>query len=411
VANGIHKLSASKIEKTTRRGLHGDGGGLYLQIAANGSRSWLFRYTRLDRTRHLGLGAVHTVKLDDAREQARECRKLLRDGIDPFEHRKAQRSAALLEAAKSMTFDQCAEAYVNAHQAGWKNKKHVAQWGSTLKTYAAPVLGNLPVQVIDTTLVMKALDPIWKKKPETASRLRGRIEAVLAWATVRGFRRGDNPAVWKNHIDQLLPARSKVRAIKHHAALPCAELPTFMIDLRIRDAIAARALELLVLTACRTSEILNVRWDEINLLERVWTIPADRMKGKREHRVPLSDAAVAVIKKMKDLRQGEYVFLGAKTGKPLSNMALLMLLERMGRRNLTSHGFRSTFRDWAAECTSFASEVVEMALAHTISSKVEAAYRRGDLFEKRRRLMDTWADMCMSAKPDHSVVTKIALYL
>jgi integrase len=399
VAQGIHRVSKSKIEKTTKRGLHADGGGLYLQVAANGSRSWLFRYARRDRTRHVGLGPTHAIDLDGARAKARECRRLLHDGIDPLEHKNGQRLTAQLEAAKAMTFDQCAEAYVDAHATGWKNAKHIAQWRSTLKTYVTPKFGSLPVQAIDTTLVMRALDPIWKTKPETASRLRGRIEAILGWASVRGYRQGENPARWKGHLDQLLPARGKVRAVEHHSALPYAEIGAFMADLRSREAVAARALEFLILNASRTSEVLLARWAEIDFGDQIWTIPAERMKGKREHRVPLSDAALAVLEKMKAIRDGDYIFPGTKGGRPLSNMSMLKLLERMDYGNLTAHGFRSTFRDWAAERTNFMNEVVEMALAHTIASKAEAAYRRGDLFEKRRTLMEVWAEACMEPMP------------
>ena len=394
VANGIHRLSISKIEKTTRRGLHGDGGGLYLQVARSGARSWLFRYSRRNRTRHVGLGATHTMTLDDAREEARVCRRLLHDGVDPLEHKRARRAAALLEAAKAMTFDECAEAYIVSHETSWKNKKHVEQWRNTLKTYVAPIFGKLPVQAIDTSLVMKVLEAIWSKKPETASRLRGRIEAILSWATVRGFRKGENPARWKGHLDQLLPARSKVRAVKHHKALPYAEIGSFMAALRKRDATAARALEFLILTAGRTTEILHACWNEIDEKNGVWIVPPDRMKGKREHRVPLSTAAISILEKMKVVRQSEFIFPGIKHNKPLSNMSLLQLLERMGYPNLTVHGFRSSFRDWVSEQTHFPSELAEAALAHAISSKTEAAYRRGDLFEKRRALMQAWACTC-----------------
>ena len=266
MAQGIHRLSNSKIDKTTRRGLHADGGGLYLQVAANGSRSWLFRYSRHDRTRHVGLGPTHAVNLDEAREKARECRRLLQDNIDPLDHKNEQRAAAQLENAKAMTFDQCRDAYIELHEAGWKNAKHASQWRSTLTTYVTQVFGKLPVQTVDTALVMKALDPIWKTKPETASRLRGRVEAILAWAGVRGYRQGENPARWKGHLDQLLPARSKVRAVEHHAALPYAEIGAFMADLRGRSAVAARALEFLVLNASRTSEVLEAQWSEIDFI-------------------------------------------------------------------------------------------------------------------------------------------------
>jgi integrase len=403
VGRGIHRLSAADIGKANRRGLYGDGGGLFLQIAANGSRSWLFRYSRNDRARHIGLGATHAVSIAEAREKARECRARLNDGVDPLEHKKALHAAARLEAAKAMTFDQCAEAYIAAHQAGWKNSKHAAQWRNTLATYVTPVFGRLPIQHIDTTLIMKALDPIWRSKPETASRLRGRIEAVLSWAIVHGYRDGENPARWKGHLDQLLPARTRVRAVEHHAALPYDAIGAFMTDLRRREAVAARALEFLILTACRTSEVLEARWSEIDITNQVWVIPGNRMKAGREHRVPLSDAALVVLERMQAVRDGDLVFPGAKRGKPLSNMAMLVLLRRMGRGDLTAHGFRSTFRDWAAERTNFPSEVAEMALAHTIASKTEAAYRRGDLFDRRRRIMAEWAKFCSAP---HAVVER-----
>jgi integrase len=302
-----------------------------------------------------------------------------------------------------MTFDQCAAAYFKAHRAGWRNAKHAAQWSSTIKTYAEPVIGALPVQGIDTTLVIKIIEPLWSKKSETASRLRGRIEAVLDWATVRGYRQGDNPARWRGHLDKLLPARTKVSKVKHHAALPYRELPKFMAALRGQDGMSARALEFLILTAARTGEVIGALPAEIK--DRVWTVPAGRMKGSREHRVPLAAPALAVAEKHNQ-RNGAFLFPGAKDDKPLSNMAMLALLERMGRSDLTAHGFRSTFRDWAAECTNYPNEVVEMALAHTINSKVEAAYRRGDLFEKRKSLMSEWAEFCASDKTeDHKVIT------
>ncbi len=399
MARGIHRLSAAAIAKAKRRGLYSDGGGLYLQIAANGSRSWLFRYSRHDRTRHIGLGPTHAVSVAEAREKARECRARLNDGIDPLAHKNALRAAARLEAAKATTFDQCAESYITSHQAGWKNSKHAGQWRNTLTTYVTPVFGRLPIQHIDTTLIMKALDPIWRTKSETASRLRGRIEAILAWARVRGYRNGENPARWKGHLDQLLPVRTKVRAVEHHAALPYDEIGVFMADLRTRGAVAARALEYSILTAGRTSEVLNASWSEIDIANQIWIIPASRMKAKREHRVPLSDAALVVLEKMQAVRDGNYIFPGSKRGRPLSNMAMLVLLRRMGRGELTAHGFRSTFRDWAAERTNFPSEVAEMALAHAISSKTEAAYRRGDLFERRRRIMAEWAKFCSTPHP------------
>jgi integrase len=313
------------------------------------------------------------------------------DGIDPIEARRAKHGQRKLEAAKGMTFDACAAAYLDAHSDSWRNAKHRDQWRNTLSSYASPVFGSLPVQSVDVSLMMKALEPIWKTKSETASRVRGRIEAVLDWATVRGYRTGDNPARWRGHLDKLLPARAKIQKVQHHPALPYDELADFMTTLQGEDGMAPRALEFLILTAARTGEIIGTRWDEVDLEEKIWTVPGERMKAGREHRVPLSRAALLVLNQMHEIRERDFVFPGGKKGKPLSNMAMLAVLHRMGRDDITAHGFRSTFRDWAAERTNFPREVVEMALAHTIENKVEAAYRRGDLFEKRRQLMEAWA--------------------
>jgi integrase len=297
-----------------------------------------------------------------------------------------------------MTFKACAEAYMAAHQAGWRNPKHRAQWTATLNTYVYSHFGDLPVQAVDVGLVMKAVEPIWTEKPETASRVRGRIEAVLDWATARGYRKGENPARWRGHLENLLPARSKVRRVEHHAALPYQEIGGFMAALCTQESVAARAFEFLILTAARTGEVIGARWDEFDLGERLWTVPGERMKAGREHRVPLSARAVEITQEMKAQQQDgqAFVFPGAKGGA-LSNMALLMTLRRMGHADLTAHGFRSTFRDWAAERTNFPAEVAEMALAHTVSDKVEAAYRRGDLFQKRRQITEAWARFCSTA--------------
>jgi integrase len=313
------------------------------------------------------------------------------DGIDPIKARSEHRSWKKLEAARGMTFSACAAAYLDAHQDTWRNALHRKQWRTTLNNYAGPVFGSLPVQEVDLTLVMKALEPIWRTKSETASRLRGRIEAVLDWATVRGYRKGENPARWRGHLDKLLPARAKIQKVQHHPALPYDELADFMEALRGVDGIAARALEFLILTAARTGEIIGAQWDEVDLEGKIWIVPGERMKAGREHRVPLSRATLVILKQMNETRESDFVFAGGKKGMPLSNMAMLAVLKRMGRDDVTAHGFRSTFRDWAAECTDFRSEVVEMALAHTIENKVEAAYRRGDLFQKRRQLMEAWA--------------------
>ena len=404
---GIHRLSPAKV-KNSRPGkradgrarvhLYADGGGLYLQVTPgqNGhiSKSWIFRFATAKRKeRYMGLGSLDAVSLAEAREKASECRKLRDQGKDPIETRVAQRASVAAEHAKAMTFDQCAERYISAHRAGWRNCKHAAQWQNTLRTYVSLTFGRLPVRAVDVGLVIKVLEPIWAIKPETASRVRGRIEAVLDWAAARGFRDSDNPARWKGRLDKLLPRRSKVRAVQHHAALPYTEVGAFIRALRERSATAARALEFAILTAARTGEVLGARWNEIDLRAKLWTIPASRMKSRRKHRVPLPDAALVVLQQMRSLRQNDHVFPGDRRDA-MSDMALLMLLRRMNRSDLTAHGFRSTFRDWAAERTTFPSEVVEMALAHVVSDKVEAAYRRGDLFEKRRKLMDAWASYC-----------------
>ena len=407
MARQIAKLSALAVSRTKEPGYYGDGGGLWLQVSGGGTKSWAFRFTLNGRSREMGLGALHTVSLADARQAAQRYRYLLHEGIDPIEDRHDRRATARNEAARAMTFDACAETYIKAHEAGWRSTKHAAQWRSTLKTYANHVFGQLPVQSIDVGLVMKVLEPIWTEKTETASRLRGRIEAVLDWATARGYRQGDNPARWRGHLQNLLPRRAKVQPVKHHAALPYAEIGAFMLELRARDGIGAAALEFVILTATRTSETIGATWDEVDLTGAVWTIPAERIKARREHRVPLSRPAMAVVRRMNQGRHSNYVFPGVKRQGPLSNMALAKVLERMGRTDLTVHGFRSTFRDWAAEQTNFAREVAEKSLAHAIGDKVEAAYRRGDLFGKRQRLMEEWAKHCardLSTDIAHMVV-------
>ena len=404
MARRLNRLTAVEVRGISQKGMHHDGGGLYLQVSAAGARSWIFRFTLDGRAREMGLGPVHAIPLAEARKRAAECRRMRVDGIDPIEARSEHRGWKRLEAGKAMTFDACAAAYIAAHEASWRNAKHREQWRNTLSSYAGPVFGSLPVQSIDVGLVMKALEPIWHTKPETASRLRGRIEAVLDWATVRSYRKGDNPARWRGHLDKLLPARSKVHKVKHHPALPYNEMADFMAALRNQEGVAGRALEFLIMTATRTGEIIGARWDEVDLKVKIWVVPGARMKAGREHRVPLSAAAIAILEQMKDIRESEFVFAGGKKGKPLSNMAMLAVLKRMGRGELTAHGFRSTFRDWAAECANFPREVVEMALAHTIESKVEAAYRRGDLFQKRRQLMEAWARFCVTSGSRADVV-------
>ena len=390
-------LTEKRIAKLIEPGRYGDGHGLYLQVASKTNRSWLLRYERHGRERWLGLGPLHTVTLKEARERARNARQQLLDGVDPIEARKAERAARALEAARALTFEEAARQYFDQHERKWRNAKHRAQFLSTLKTYAFPTIGRLPVSAIDVGLVLKVIEPIWPTKTETANRVRGRIEAVLDWATVRNYRAGENPARWRGYLAEVLPARSEIQKTKHHPAMGYAQVPAFMAALKERAGVAARALEFAILTAARTGEVIGATWPEVDLVARVWTIPAGRIKNGREHRVPLSDRAIDVLRGLPREDNNPFVFIGLRTGA-LSNMALAAVLRRMGQDNVTVHGFRSTFRDWAAERTSYANHVVEMALAHVIGDKVEAAYRRGDLFAKRVRLMGDWARYC-TAQP------------
>jgi integrase len=368
-------------------GWHGDGGGLYLQCTAGAdgsiSRSWVFRYRASNRERWMGLGPLRDVTLAEAREKAAVARKQRLEGVDPIEARKAQRTAAHLEAMKAMTFGQCVEAYLQTHEVAWKNVKHREQWRMTLTEYCKSI-SSLPVQAIDTDLVLKVLTPLWTTRTETAKRLRGRIERVLSWAKGRGLRNGENPARWAGHLDEMLASPSKIAAVRHHPALPYAEIPAFMAELRGMDSLSAKALEFTILTAARTSEVIGATWDEIDLEAKTWTVPASRMKAGKEHRIPLSERALAVLRDVP--RQGTRIF-------PLSNMAMLELVRGI-RPGYVPHGFRSSFRDWAAEMTATPNHVVEQALAHAIGDKVEKAYRRGDLFTKRTKLMISWAQYC-----------------
>jgi integrase len=393
----LQRLTALAVTKMKAPGLYADGGGLYLRVGRNGSKSWSFRFTLHGRAREMGVGSLQKVSLSDARGKASDARELLGEGKDPLTQRhmeNMERAAAdQVKSARSMTFDQCADAYINVHQAAWKNEKHRQQWRNTISTYVSPVFGATPIEDLKTDHIIKVLEPIWNKKTETARRLRGRIEIILDWAKVRGYRIGENPARWRGHLSFLLPSRTKVRPVKHHTALPYEQIPAFMKVLRETGGAAALGLEFLILTASRTGEVIGARWPEVDLKREAWVVPAERMKARREHRVPLSDPVVTILKRAKEFG-GEYIFPGRAAGQPLSNMAFLMSLARMNYGDVTTHGFRSTFRDWAAEQTEFANEVVEMALAHSIGNKTEAAYRRSDFFEKRRALMSAWGDFC-----------------
>ncbi|HTV34544.1 MAG TPA: integrase arm-type DNA-binding domain-containing protein [Methylocella sp.] len=405
-----------KTYKNLKPGLHGDGGGLYLQVtitkAGNRSLSWIHRYQLAGRIRNAGLGPVSDVSLADAREQARLNRLMLRNGIDPLEDRNAKRAANLAASVKAMTFDEASEIFIRQHRAAWKNPKHAEQWVSTLKAYASPVIGKLSVSAIETAHVMKVLEPIWLEKPETASRVRGRLESILGWATVSGYRQGDNPARWRDHLKNLLPAKEKVRAVRHQTALPYAEVPSFLAELRARQGMAALALEFGILTCVRTADVRNARHADIDRVNRVWII-REFSKTHKEHRVPLSDAALAAFDKARALANGisgkigksEFAFPNDITGARLSENALLSVIDRMGfKGQATAHGFRASFRTWALEQTSFPWELCEMSLGHTVGNKVEIAYQRGDGFQKRVAIMNSWAAFCARPVDDAKVL-------
>jgi integrase len=383
--------------------MYGDGGGLYLKVTGTGSKSWIFRYTIAGKTRDAGLGAFPEVGLARARELAAADRASVEAGLDPVAKRRQDRLEAAKSARRIPTFQQCAESLIASQEAGWRNAKHRAQWRSTLKSYAYPKIGALPVTEIDTPNIVDVLEPIWTDKPETASRLRGRIEAVLNWAKARGYRSGENPAVWRGHLAALFPPKTKVRRVVHHASMPYDQVGEFAAQLKQDSSISARALEFLILTATRTNEVLGATWEEINWRGKVWTIPAERMKAGREHRVPLSSRALGILAEMSEVKRGPLVFPGRTGEVPMSNMTMAALLKRSTGSGVTVHGFRTTFRTWAAEQTGFAREIAEQALAHTLSDAVEAAYRRTDLLEKRRKLMEAWSNYCAATRKSEVV--------
>ncbi len=398
-----HKLTAIAVRNTTKPGRYNDGGGLYLYVpptALRGGKRWVFRWRDklTGKTRDKGLGPANDVMLAVAREKAAEYRQQVRDGIDPIAVAHEQRAAGRIERARQLTFGQCAKKYIEAHRDSWRNGKHAAQWTATLGTYAKS-LAPLPVDAIDTALVIKALTPIWTTKTETATRVRQRIEAVLNWATAREFRTGDNPARWRGHLENLLPKPTKLKKVEHRAALPYVEAGSFMTELRAQAGLGALALELQILTACRPGEVANAQWAEFDLAAATWTIPGERMKAGREHRVPLSKPALRLLTDLP--RIGAFVFPGTKKGQALTTAAMLKAL-RSARPGYDAHGFRSTFRDWAADQTAYPREVAEAALAHALQG-VEAVYRRTDLFNKRARLMADWATYCAAPSPSGNV--------
>ena len=388
MASTINQLTAIKVRKIKQPGYHADGAGLWLQVTQAGGKSWIFTYSLRGRSREMGLGSASRTTLAEARDERDKCNRLLRDHLDPIEERKRRRAEVALTDAKSITFAQAAAAYIATHRAGLKSAKHAKQWATTIATYAEPRLGKLNVADIDTGLIRQVLAPIWTTKTETAGRVRGRIESILDWARVSGYRTGENPARWRGNLDKLLPKQSKVRKVKHHAAMPYDALPAFMAELRQKNGSSARALEFCILCAARTGEVLMARPSEI--VDGVWTVPGERMKGGQTHRVPLSKRAIAVA----GGGSGSYLFPSHHPDKPLSHMTMLMLLKCMGYRDVTTHGMRATFKTWAMERTRFDNYVVEAALAHTSGDKVERAYARSDVLEKRRQLMDAWAKFC-----------------
>jgi integrase len=390
LARAVGLLNARKVETLTETGRHADGGNLYLAISDNGGKRWVFMYTRDGKRREMGLGsaAKGQVSLATARVKAAEARQQLDAGLDPLDEKR--RSDQPESEREIPTFGKFADQYIATHKSKFRNPKHIAQWEMTLKRYCQPIRRK-PINLIDTDAVLSVLEPIWQSIPETASRLRGRLENIIDAAKAKGYYHGENPARWRGHLKALLPQRQKLSR-GHHAALPYDDLPAFMAELRERSSLAALALELCILTATRTSEVLEATWDEFDLDKAVWIIPKHRMKAGVSHRIPLSGRAVEILKSLPRLEHNDHVFPGNKRGKPLSSMAMAMQLRRMNRHNITVHGFRSTFRDWAAEQTSFPHETCEHALAHRISDKAEAAYRRGDQFDKRRELMNAWAD-------------------
>lgn len=386
----IHKLSPRKVE-TASFGKHEDGGGLRLVVSKSGAKKWVLRYTIHGKRREMGLGSFPAIGLGEARQKAGESRNLAANGQDPINLRR-------VEPEKIPNFTSCAARYIRAHRHGWKNAKHARQWVSTLKTYARPVIGNSQIDEVGTEDILKILTPLWTSKTETAKRVQGRIENILDYAAAKKYRGPINPARWRGHLDKLLAKPSKVSTVKHHPAMPYTQLPAFMEELKANGSISALALQFLILTATRTSEVLHATWDEIDNEACMWTIPAFRMKSRREHRVPLSEQAIVILNALPRIAGNPHLFPGYRNRRPLSNMALLQLMRGMGYGvngdigPYVPHGFRSSFRDWSGEVSSFPRDVAEMALAHVIENKVEAAYRRGDLFVKRRKMMGAWAN-------------------
>jgi integrase len=387
----FQRLTTLSITRAKTPGYIHDGGGLYLQVAPAGSKSWIFRFSLGGKRREMGLGPYPGVSLAAARQLAAGAHSLVRAGKDPIAARDAERARKRLEDARAITFDQAAEQFIAANEPGWRNDKHRGQWRTSLAAFASPIIGKMSVADVGVTEVMRVLEPLWREKTETGSRVRGRIERVLDWAKVRGYRTGENPAQWRGHLDNLLPARRKVQKVKHHAAVAIDDLPAVYAKLAQLDSMTALALRFAILTAARAGEVTGARWSEFNIEAKVWTVPSDRIKAGRTHRVPLSQDAMEILAWVRPMATAALVFPGWVAGRPLSLTSMLKVLKLAGGGDATVHGFRSTFRDWASEHTNYPRDVAEMALAHSIGDRVEAAYRRGDLFERRKLMMEDWA--------------------
>jgi len=408
MARGINRLTGADLRRS-KPNVYADGGGLYLQVTkaqdnAAINRSWLFRFAINGRERWAGLGSTNTVSLAEARERARQCRLLVLDGIDPIETRKQRRAQEAAASKRAITFDRCAAAFITAKRNEWRSQKHAATWPATIHKYVSPAIGKLPVDVIDTPLIMKVLQPIWDRIPETASRLRGRIESILDWATVSGFRQGENPARWKGRLEHLLAAPRKIKPKQNMAAMQYAAVPAFMAQLKAEQGMSARALEFLILSATRSGEVRGAVWSEFDLIHAVWEIPGPRTKAGRPHRVPLPARCIGILRALP--RHGDLVFPG-RAGGMMADSNLVYLLRKLGHGDVTAHGFRSSFRTWSAEQTAFPHEVAEQCLAHVVSNAVVRAYKRTDLFDKRRRLMFAWASYCSRPAPAGATVTKL----